>query len=88
MSAPCPALGFRIRLVGAESAIREEVGRALRAVLDAEGLEVAVVTGGEWIVRREGSQTTEADRALVERWLAARPDVRSTVGPLVDLSDQ
>lgn len=86
MSAPCPALGFRLRLLDADSATRQEAGRALRRLLDAEGMTGVLAAGGEWIVRRDGSQATEADRTLVERWLAAR-GTRASVGPIVDLDD-
>lgn len=87
MSAPCPALGFRLRLLDADAATMRAVARALHELLDAQGLAAVVAPGGEWIVRREGSQTTEADRELVERWLSARGDVRASVGPVVDLGD-
>ena len=91
MSAPCPILGFTVRVDLHESAAsqREALTEALTALLATQGL---VASGGGhrqllFIVTREGSQATEAERQLVERWAAEWNQVATiAVSDLVDLS--
>ena len=92
MSAPCPILGFTVRVDLHESAAsqREALTEALTALLaTTHGL---VASGGGhrqllFIVTREGSQATEAERQLVERWAAEWNQVATiAVSDLVDLS--
>ena len=92
MSAPCPILGFTVRAdlrASVEEAQGEEMVRALMDLLATHGL---VASGGGrrqllFTVSREGSQATEAERQLVQRWAAEWSSVAAiTVSDLVDLS--
>jgi uncharacterized protein YggL (DUF469 family) len=92
MSAPCPILGFTVLVDLHESAGEsraEALTRALTELLAAQGLEAS--GGGRpqrlFVVSREGSQATEAERQLVESWASEWSDVATiTVSDLVDLS--
>ena len=92
VSAPCPILGFTI-LIELHDSVDDARGEALRSAL-AELLETNGLTmegGGRrrsrFVVRREGSQATEADRRLVEAWGAERSDVAAvSVSELMDLN--
>jgi uncharacterized protein YggL (DUF469 family) len=92
MSAPCPILGFTV-LVDVHESVEESraeaLTQALAALLAAQGLEAS--GGGRqqrlFVVSREGSQATEAERQLVERWASEWGDVATiTVSDLIDLS--
>lgn len=93
MSAACPVFGFEVRLVthriddDARSALRR---RLEREVLLPRGLTAALLAPGgslAFAVRSEASQTTHADRAAIEQWAAAQPEIATVdIGPLVDLS--
>lgn len=92
MSAPCPILGFTIRADLDESA-RESQGAALaQSLTELLATHGLVASGGGrrqllFIVSREGSQATESERQLVERWAAEWSQVAAiTVSDLVDLS--
>ena len=92
MSAPCPMLGFTV-LIDLHDAVDESrsavLSRTLTELLDAHGL---VASGGGrrqmlFVVSRDGSQATEAERALVQRWASEwRDEAAITVSDLVDLS--
>jgi uncharacterized protein YggL (DUF469 family) len=92
MSAPCPILGFTV-LVDLRPSTEESQGGALTQslaeLLAAHGL---VSSGGGvrqllFVIGREGSQATEAERQLVERWAAEWSHVAAiTVSDLLDLS--
>jgi uncharacterized protein YggL (DUF469 family) len=92
MSAPCPILGFTV-LVDLHESTEESQAAALEQslseLLAAQGLESS---GGDrrpllFVVSREGSQATEAERQLVERWRSEWSDIADiTVSDLVDLS--
>ena len=92
MSAPCPILGFTVLVdlhESAEDSQAEALTRALTELLAAQGLEAS--GGGPrqrlFVVSREGSQATEAERELVESWASEWSDVADiTVSDLVDLS--
>ena len=92
MSAPCPILGFTVLVdlhESAEDSQGEALARALAELLAAQGLEAS--GGGRrqqlFVVSREGSQATEAERQLVESWASEWSDVADiTVSDLVDLS--
>jgi uncharacterized protein YggL (DUF469 family) len=91
MSAPCPILGFTVLVELNESAESraEALSRSLTELLAAQRLEAS--GGGRrpllFIVSREGSQATEAERQLVESWASEWSDVATiTVSDLVDLS--
>lgn len=92
MSAPCPILGFTVRIDLHESADETQAGAltlSLAQLLATQGL---VSSGGGrrqmlFVVGREGSQATETERQLVERWADEWRDVAAiTVSDLVDLS--
>ena len=92
MSAPCPILGFTVLIELHESAAETEAGAltlSLAQLLATQGL---VSSGGGrrqmlFVVGREGSQATEAERQLVERWADEWRDAAAiTVSDLVDLS--
>jgi hypothetical protein len=89
----CPTFAFRLQVV-LQPAENEETGTRFRAALDAalgaRGLiasGVIGVTGGMLMIRGDGAQTTDADRAFVRAWLAEQSGVGSAaVGELLDLS--
>jgi len=92
VSAPCPILGFTVLAdlrASVEEAQGEQMVRALMELLATHGL---VASGGGrrqllFTVSREGSQATEAERQLVQRWAAEWSSVAAiTVSDLVDLS--
>jgi len=92
MSAPCPILGFTV-LVDLRDSTEEwqggELTRTLTDLLAAQGL-VASGGGGRqllFVVSREGSQATEAERQLVQSWAREWSSVADiTVSDLLDLS--
>ena len=92
MSAPCPILGFTVLVDlhdSAEESQAEALTQTLAELLAAQGLESS--GGGRrqrlFVVSREGSQATEAERQLVESWASEWSDVAViTVSDLVDLS--
>jgi uncharacterized protein YggL (DUF469 family) len=92
MSAPCPILGFTVLVdlhESAEESQGEALTQALTELLAAQGLEAN--GGGRrqqlFVVSREGSQATEAERELVQSWASEWSDVATiTVSDLVDLS--
>ena len=92
MSAPCPILGFTVLIelhVSTEESQAEALSRSLTELLSAQGLEAS--GGGRrpllFIVSREGSQATEAERQLVQSWASEWSDVATiTVSDLIDLS--
>ena len=92
MSAPCPILGFTVLVdlrAEAEESQAEVLSQSLTELLAAQGLESS--GGGRrqqlFVVSREGSQATEAERLLVESWASEWSDVAViTVSDLVDLS--
>ena len=91
MSAPCPILSFTVLVALRESGDSQAaaITQSLRELLAAQGLESS--GGGRrqllFVVSREGSQATEAERQLVESWASEWSDVADiTVSDLVDLS--
>jgi uncharacterized protein YggL (DUF469 family) len=92
MSAPCPMLGFTV-LIDLHDAVDESrsvaLTQTLTELLAAHGL---VASGGGrrqmlFVVSREGSQATETERELVQRWASGWSDEAAiTVSDLVDLS--
>ena len=92
MSAPCPILGFTVLVdlhESADESLAEAITQALTELLAAQGLEAS--GGGRrqrlFVVSREGSQATEAERRLVQGWASKWKDVAEiTVSDLVDLS--
>jgi uncharacterized protein YggL (DUF469 family) len=92
MSAPCPILGFTVLVdlrAPMEESQRGALTQSLAELLAAHGL-VSSGGGGRqllFIVGREGSQATEAERQLVQRWAAEWSHVAAiAVSDLVDLS--
>ena len=91
MSAPCPTLAFSVTLTLSDDisdSERDALIRDLVALLDRHGLSGARRgRGTELVVRREGSQATDADRALVRAWADRRADrLGVAVGDLRDLA--
>jgi uncharacterized protein YggL (DUF469 family) len=92
MSAPCPVLGFVIRVTltpSASDADADAIVDDLMAFLENHGL-VGAGEGArtlEFVVHREGSQADERDRDTVRDWSArwAR-SATIDVGPLADLN--
>jgi uncharacterized protein YggL (DUF469 family) len=92
MSAPCPVLGFTIRVSANPSLADDgldELIDDLMTFLEANGL-VGAGEGDrtlEFVVHRDGMQAVEQDRAMVETW-ATRWSDRATidVGLLTDLN--
>jgi uncharacterized protein YggL (DUF469 family) len=92
MTAPCPSLGFTVVLrlhSDVSEAERDTLIDDLIGVLERHGLSAAGRGDHtmEFVVRRDGSQATDADRAIVRDW-AARWTARVTadVGDLADLA--
>ncbi len=85
MSAPCPTFGFTVRLQRNDA----DLLSALRALLDEHGLESYVVSRAPTTlaVSREGTQATDADRALVVAWAAGRGDAVTSVSEIIDLQE-
>jgi hypothetical protein len=94
MSAPCPRLGFLVRVVLAPDTGQQDVIRLRSSFADwaeSRGLEFQLRgTIRHWAqpVWREGSQADHSDVESVLEWGAAQPQVLSVEpGPIVDLSD-
>jgi uncharacterized protein YggL (DUF469 family) len=92
MSAPCPILGFTVLVDLHESAEESQAGALTQSLAELLASQGLVSSGGGrrqllFVVGREGSQATEAERELVERWAAEWRDAAAiTVSDLVDLS--
>ena len=91
MSAPCPILGFvvrvRLRDTGADP---DSFIDGLTQVLRSNGLVTG--EGGdrrlEYVVSREGSQATQADRELILEWAKGWQSIAQVeVSELVDLQE-
>ncbi len=88
MSATCPEYAFEIELSsdnGEETANQE---RALVRIMERQGLLVSFryPGGRRFVVVREGSQATEADRETLRQWAGSQhPPIDVVIGPLVDL---
>ena len=95
MSAPCPDLGFVVRVVPAPGADARTLARELAELVERRGLSCRVVgdarldwVASQWIVSGDAGQATELDRRAVLDWLDARvgADIaRHEVGPIIDL---
>lgn len=85
MSAPCPTFGFTVRLP------RENADflAALNSMLEAHGLQSDIVSRVPitLAVSREGTQATDADRALVIAWAADRGEIPVSVSEIIDLQE-
>jgi uncharacterized protein YggL (DUF469 family) len=92
MSAPCPILGFTVLVDLHESAEESQAGALTKSLAELLASQGLVSSGGGrrqllFVVGREGSQATEAERELVARWAAEWRDAAAiTVSDLVDLS--
>jgi hypothetical protein len=83
MSAPCPVLGFIVRLK-AEDAVG--ILADLHALLDANGLATdRSLNARELPIYRDGSQATDGDRQIIQEW-AKRCAVDVEVSDLIDLN--
>jgi uncharacterized protein YggL (DUF469 family) len=92
MTAPCPALGFRV-IIEPHPAIGSSVEGLVDAwvhFLEGRGLHCTGGGGNErlaFVVASDASQAMENDRIAARAWLGSRPDVSSWhVGDLEDLS--
>ena len=92
MSAPCPALGLRVVVDGragvAAPALAAFVAD-LRRTLEADGLSIAPGDGraSTYVVTRDGSQATDADRRLILQWARRWAEIAAvTVSDVVDLT--
>jgi len=89
MTAPCPAFGFVVRVALRSS--HDAISDHLAELLEKNGLSSRAVgaTAGEYVVTRDGTQATNADRELVIEWArrwAGVADVR--VSDLIDLHER
>jgi uncharacterized protein YggL (DUF469 family) len=91
MSAPCPALGFVVtmRPVTVDADLDVIVDDFLDHV---ESHDLQTAGSGEavlsFVVRREGSQATDADRASIREWSARWSTLAAIeIGDIVDLGD-
>ncbi len=92
MSAPCPVLGFVIRVTLADSTSESDADAVvddLMAFLENHGL-VGAGEGGrtlEFVVHRVGSQADDLDRETVRGWSVRWTESATVdVGPLTDLN--
>lgn len=92
MSAPCPVLGFVIRVTMAPAAAESDIDALiddLMALLETNGL-VGAGEGDrtlEFVVHRDGSQATEQDREIIRAWSSRwTHDATVDVGPIADLN--
>ncbi len=93
MSAPCPVFGFVVQLdvePSLPATRRLELEDAFaHDCLWPRGLVVTPTTSAtpwSYVVKSEASQAVDADRAAVEAWTQARPEIRAAhVGPLADV---
>jgi len=88
MTAPCPILGFTITIT-LHTAEREKILASLVELLDRNDLTGAVRGNRvvDVVVRREGSQATDADRALVRTWATDwSTGAQIAIGDVVDLT--
>jgi uncharacterized protein len=94
VSAPCPVLGFLVEWEFAEALGSDQARDVhlafIRDVIEPRGLECEERSSGcrsSFVVRGEASQATDADRAAVEAWTRARPEIASArIGPLLDFA--
>ena len=92
MTAPCPTYGFVVTIAFAPECDQDThsaFSDALIELLEAHGLYCAGGGGDtqEYVVASEATQATDADRKMVEAWLAGRRDLtRWEVGRLIDLT--
>lgn len=74
MSAPCPMFVFSVSIVPrprADGLEADAVTRQLFSLLDANGLTAErelAACGLKFVISREGTQATQADRELVMSW--------------------
>ena len=98
MSAPCPLLGFTVRLHLAPgvddahaAALRRRFATEVVEALDlsAEGGSSRNADGAwRWTVSRDAGQATEADRTEIGAWAARQPEIaHCEVGALGDLRE-
>lgn len=94
MTAPCPEFGFPVELEIAATAMEPQLAalrRRLYALLERRGLTAGGVhEGHRWllVVRAEAGQATDTDRAEVERWAMAQPEIADIrLGDLTDLRE-
>lgn len=92
MSAPCPVLGFVIRVTMNSTAAEPEVDALvddLMALLETNGL-VGAGEGDrtlEFVVHRDGTQAVEQDREIIQSWSSRwTRSAAVDVGPLTDLN--
>ena len=92
MTAPCPSYGFVVTIAFApecDEDTRSVFSHALIELLEGHGLYCAGGGGDaqEYVVAGEATQATDADRKVIEAWLAARRDLSHwEVGQLIDLT--
>jgi hypothetical protein len=89
MSAPCPVFGFVVRVEPRSfGASIDAFVENLRSALEPHGLTTRRgASRVEYVVTREASQATDADRQLVAEWATQWTSLAVTVGDLVDLND-
>jgi uncharacterized protein YggL (DUF469 family) len=90
MSAPCPIFGFVIRVRFRDASTEADshcVVDDLRRVLDSNDLVASRGANGlEFVISREGSQTTQSDRELVFEWAERWKSIAEIdVSDLIDL---
>lgn len=91
MTAPCPSFGFIVNVAASSTDRLSALVDELVEVLEANGLDTTMRRRTnedcDVVVRRDGSQTTDQDRAVAMEWWARRgPGGHLVVGPLVDLA--
>ena len=91
MSGACPVFGFVVRMAlrdGVESDVGDAITYDLVMLLEANGMSMG--GGGdrerEFVVSRDATQTTDADRQLVLAWAEHwKHDAAFRVSDLIDL---
>ena len=93
MSAPCPALGFRLAFSfapNATAARRMDVRSAFLRTVAEIGLVCEPMGTGvfEYTITGDGTQATESDRTRVVAWLEEQEEIAAhRVGPLTDVAE-
>lgn len=91
MASTCPEYAFQVGISAVANSNPDlDCLRSFRELLESKGLTVAykLPDGKHFIVIRDGSQATQADREYVRAWAMSAGMVDLVeIGPLVDLNE-
>ncbi len=91
MSGACPVFGFTVHIGlrdGVDRSVRDSIANGFAELLDANGMGLADGTNRlDFVVNRDGTQATDADRQLVLAWAQQwKREAAFEVSDLIDLS--